>query len=57
VVDYVLGEFKDSEKLILDELIETAAQAAIASVSMGVGNAMNKFNSTNLNKKEILETE
>ena len=52
VADYVLSEFKDEEKLILDEVIETSAQAVIACLSMGVGNAMNKFNSTNLNKKE-----
>ena len=52
VADYVLSEFKEEEKLILEEVIETSAQAAIACLSMGVGNAMNKFNSTNLNKKE-----
>jgi PTH1 family peptidyl-tRNA hydrolase len=52
VADYVLSEFKEEEKLILNEVIETSAQAVIACLSMGVGNAMNKFNSTNLNKKE-----
>ncbi len=57
VVDYVLGEFKEDEKLILDEVIETAAQAAISCVSMGVANAMNKFNSTNLSKKDNSITE
>lgn len=44
VVDYVLSEFADSEREVLDKQIERAAAAARACLEDGVAAAMNRFN-------------
>jgi PTH1 family peptidyl-tRNA hydrolase len=41
---YVLAQFKKSQLVILDELLDTAAQAATMIVNEGIAPAMNRFN-------------
>lgn len=44
MVDYVLGQFKASERAALDEAVDFAAQAVDCARREGVTAAMNKFN-------------
>jgi PTH1 family peptidyl-tRNA hydrolase len=43
-IDYVLGEWSDEEKLILDERVEKAADAVISFGLSGINTTMNNFN-------------
>jgi PTH1 family peptidyl-tRNA hydrolase len=43
-VDYVLGRFRPSERPVIDDAIERAAQAVVAWVRRGVEACMNEFN-------------
>lgn len=44
---YVLGQFKKSQLVALDEMLETAAQAVNVILNEGRGPAMNRFNRKN----------
>ncbi len=44
MVDYVLGQFKASERAALDDAVDRAAQAVDCACLEGVAAAMNKFN-------------
>lgn len=44
---YVLGQFKKSQLVALDEMLETAAQAVNVILNEGNGPAMNRFNRKN----------
>jgi len=44
---YVLGQFKKSQLVALDEMLETAAQAVNVILNEGSGPAMNRFNRKN----------
>jgi len=43
-VNYVLSKFNEEEQLIIDKVIDTAADAAIYSINHTIDNTMNKFN-------------
>jgi len=44
-VDHVLGRFRPSERPVIDEAVQTAAQAVIVWVHQGIEAAMNRYNS------------
>ena len=50
LVNYVLGNFAKEEKQILDEVLETVVLATEVIIKEDVKEAMNKYNSFNLNK-------
>ena len=50
LVNYVLGNFAKEEKRILDEVLETVVLAAEVIIKEDAKEAMNKYNSFNLNK-------
>ncbi len=51
-VDYVLGEWSDEEKKALPEVIKKSADAIMAFASIGLGRAMNQFNTKKGKKKK-----
>ena len=50
LVNYVLGNFAKEERQILDEVLEAVVSAAEVIIKEDVKEAMNKYNSFNLNK-------
>jgi PTH1 family peptidyl-tRNA hydrolase len=50
LVNYVLGSFAKDEREILDKVLETVVIAAEVIINEDVKEAMNKYNSFNLNK-------
>ena len=45
LADYVLSNFKKSEREIIEQIIETAAEATLSILDKGIDFAMNNFNS------------
>jgi PTH1 family peptidyl-tRNA hydrolase len=45
IVKYVLGEFTKEEKIVIEQVIETAIHAILDIVENGLSYAMNKYNS------------
>ena len=44
VPDYVLGKIPEEQKDEFDQAVETAAKAAVASITMSFSNVMNRYN-------------
>jgi peptidyl-tRNA hydrolase, PTH1 family len=44
MIDHVLGRFRPAEKAVMDEAVETAAQAVLVWVAQGVEVCMNQYN-------------
>ena len=44
MIDHVLGRFRPAEKAIMDEAVETAAQAVLVWAAQGVEVCMNQYN-------------
>ena len=43
-VDYVLGRFRPSERPVIDDALQVAAQAVLFWVHQGIAKAMNQYN-------------
>ena len=43
-IDHVLGRFRPAEKAVMDEAVETAAQAVLVWAAQGVEVCMNQYN-------------
>src|SRR5437660_8240479 len=43
-VGHVLGRFRPSERLVIDEAVQLAAQAVAVWVQQGIGACMNRYN-------------
>ena len=52
LADYVLGRFSDSDRKVVDEAVEKAAEAVEMMVSRGVDAAMNLYNKKPAKEKE-----
>jgi PTH1 family peptidyl-tRNA hydrolase len=47
LAQFVLSNFEDSERELIDKAIKRAAEAAIVVIREGIASAMNKYNSSN----------
>jgi PTH1 family peptidyl-tRNA hydrolase len=55
VSDYVLGRFSQTERKVIDQVIEHASEASKVAIRFGIDRAMNQFNGLNANLVESSE--